>query len=169
MYNASDWVIVGRFGRPHGIRGLISVHSFTDPRENILDYKPWHIVTNKQWTPLKLVQLKMSSQTILAQIQDYSDRESVAQLTNAEIAIKRDQLPKLMPNEFYWHELIGMEVINKKGAVLGSVAEVMPTGANDVLVVEGEKRYLIPYLPGDVVLDVNIGKALIQVDWDVDF
>ena len=169
MYNASDWVIVGRFGRPHGIRGLITVHSFTHPRENILDYKPWHIVINNQWTPLKLVQLKMSSQAILAQIQEYSERELVAQLTNAEIAIKRKQLPKLMPNEFYWHELIGMDVINKKGGVLGRVAEVMPTGANDVLVVEGEKRYLIPYLPGDVVLDVDIGKALIQVDWDVDF
>lgn len=169
MDNASDWIIVGRFGRPHGIRGLISVHSFTEPRENILDYKPWHVVVNKQLMPLKLAQTKVSNKAILASVQDYPDRETVAQLTNADIAIKREQLPKLKPDEFYWHELIGMNVINKRGAVLGTVAEIMPTGANDVLVVKGEKRYLIPYLPDDVVLDVDTEKALLKVDWDVDF
>ena len=51
--NSTDWVVVGRFGRAHGIKGFITVHSFTEPRDNILRYTDWHVYINKQWQPLK--------------------------------------------------------------------------------------------------------------------
>lgn len=169
MDNSTDWVVIGRFGRPHGIKGFVTINSFTDPRENILQYHDWHVYLAKQWQPLKLFNIESNVKLILAQVEGYQTREQVATLTNADIAVNRSQLPSLTPGEYYWHELIGMQVVNNQGYVFGKVTEIMPTGANDVLVVEGEKRYLIPYLPGQFIVDINADKQIITADWDVDF
>lgn len=169
MNKDSDWVIVGRFGRPYGIKGLITVISFTDPRDNILNYTDWHMYMHHQWQPLKLLQLEMNSKHILAQVEGYQERENAARLTNIDIAITRDQLPALEEGEYYWHQLQGMHVVNKENEALGVVDEIMPTGSNDVLVVVGEKRHLIPYLPERTILHISIEERMITVDWDKDF
>jgi len=165
----SDWVVIGKFGRPHGIKGLISVISFTDPRENILSYTDWHAYINKQWQPLKMVDLTSNSKNILAKVEGYIEREDLAYLTNIEIGIRAAQLPALDEGEFYWSQLVGMEVVTVEGISLGKVTELMSTGANDVLVVVGEKRHLIPYLPGMSIIKVNDSQRIITVDWDADF
>ena len=165
----SDLIIIGRFGRPHGIKGLITVISFTEPRENILRYTPWFVDMNQTWQPITLLHVEVNNKSILAQVEGYPEREQVAQLTNLDIAVNRDQLPKLKPGEYYWHQLEGMQVVNQQGIVLGTVKEIMPTGANDVLVVEGEQRYLIPYLPDRFVIHVDQKQRQITVDWDADF
>jgi 16S rRNA processing protein RimM len=164
-----DWIIVGRFGRPHGIKGLVSVNSFTEPRDNILSYSDWHAFINKCWQPVKILSVHIHNKAIVAQIEGYPERELVARLTNVDIAIHRDQLAPLDPGEYYWHQLVGMKVINQAGLSFGEVVEVMPTGSNDVLVVQGEKKHLIPYLPGRFVVDVNNTNKIITVDWDMDF
>lgn len=163
------WLVIGRFGRPHGIKGFITVVSFTEPRENILNYTHWHIGSKEQWHPLNVLQTKVNNKLILAQIEGYTEREQVARLTNVEIAVKRDQLQPLKSDEYYWHELVGMNVVTQQGIALGSVSEIMATGSNDVLVVLGERRHLIPYLPDDVILEINPSQRLIIVDWDADF
>ena len=169
MDKSTDWVVVGRFGRTHGVKGFITVHSYTDPRDNILRYTDWHADIAKQWQPLKIVHIEANDKSILAQIEGYREREQVANLTNVDIAVSRAQLPSLKPGEYYWHELVGMQVVNQKGQVFGQVKDIMPTGSNDVLVVEGERRHLIPYLPDRFILDINPSQGLITVDWDMDF
>lgn len=169
MEKSIDWVVVGRFGRAHGIKGYVRVHSFTDPRDNILRYTDWHAYIAKLWQPLKILHLEINDKSILAQIDGYCVREQVANLTNVEIAVSRTQLPSLKPGEYYWYELIGLEVVNQQGQSFGKVVEIMPTGANDVLIVEGNKRHLIPYLLEQFILDVDINKNLIKVNWDMDF
>lgn len=169
MDNNTDWLVIGRFGRPHGIKGFVTVISFAEPRENILDYTHWHVGINNQWLPLNVLETKINNTFILARIEGYQEREEVARLTNLEIAVKREQLKDLKPDEYYWHQLIGLNVVNQKGEVFGVVTELMATGSNDVLVVVGEQRYLIPFLLDDVILDINLSKGLITVDWDTDF
>ena len=169
MNDKEDWIIVGRFGRPHGIKGIITVISFTEPRDNILRYSPWYVLIKNNWQPVKLLRVEMNNKSILAQIDGFSEREQVADLTNAEIAIKSDQLPELDSGEFYWHQLVGMRVINCQDITLGVVKEIIATGSNDVLVVEGEKRHLIPYLPDQYILQVNEKDGVIIADWDMDF
>lgn len=165
----SDWIIVGRFGRPHGIKGYASVISFTEPRENILQYAHWHIKKQNQWHPIKRQSDEVTQKHILTKVQGYVEREEVASLTNMAIAIHRDELPHLDLGEYYWHELIGMHVVHCDGRHLGDVTEIMATGSNDVLIVQGEQRYLIPYLPDETVLNVNRDKREIVVNWDLDF
>ncbi|RUR07062.1 ribosome maturation factor RimM [Legionella sp. km772] len=169
MSTQEDWVIVGRFGRPHGIKGFITVYSFTEPSDNILSYSDWHVFLNESWQPIKLLSVQVHNKTIVAQIEGFPERESVARLTNIEIAIYKDQLVPLAPGEYYWHQLIGMKVINQQDQIFGQVVEVMPTGSNDVLVVQGEKRHLIPYLPGQFVIEIDAQSSTIIVDWDMDF
>jgi 16S rRNA processing protein RimM len=164
-----DWVIVGRFGRPHGIKGFIRVLSFTDPHENLLSFPTWYIQQNQTWTPVLRLNTELSHKTIVTQIKGFVEREDVSALTNCDIAIPGTELPVLEPDEYYWHELEGMHVVHKDGHPLGVVRELMMTGSNDVLVVEGERRHLIPYLLDDVVLQVDRIKRIITVNWDVDF
>lgn len=165
----TDLIVIGRLGRPHGIKGLVTVISFTEPRENILRYVPWYFDINHQWQSLKLLHVEVNNKSILAQIEGYDEREQVAQLTNVDIAVERALLPQLKPGEYYWHQLLGMSVVNQQGVVLGAVIEIMPTGANDVLVVVGEKRHLIPYLPDTFIINVDDQQRLITVDWDAEF
>lgn len=169
MESTADWVVVGRFGRVHGIKGFITVHSYTEPRDNLLRYTDWHAFIDYQWQPLKLIQLDVTDKHILVQVDGLHEREQVARLTNVAIGVSRDQLPTLPADEFYWHQLIGMQVINQQGDVLGNVADILATGSNDVLVVEGVRRQLIPWLPGHSIIDVNSQQKIITVEWDADF
>ncbi|MCW8409578.1 ribosome maturation factor RimM [Legionella sp. PATHC035] len=169
MNNQENWIVIARFGRPHGIKGFVTVHSFTEPRDNVLKYTNWHAFINNKWQPIKLLRAEVQTKSIIAQIEGYPERESVAHLTNIEIAVQQEQLETLKPGEYYWHQLIGMNVINQKGESFGTVTEIIPTGANDVLVVEGTKRHLIPYLLDQFILDIDTNQQLITVDWDMDF
>lgn len=164
----TDWVIIGRFGRPHGIKGLISVYSFTEPTDNILAYLPWHAKINQQWQPITCLQSEITPKFILVQIEGYREREQVACLTNCEIAVPRTRLPPLSAGEYYWHQLIGLQVITMMGQQLGQITEILPTGANDVLVVQGEQRHLIPYVLDVVIKQVDIEQQQLIVDWDID-
>lgn len=170
MNSDSDWVVIGRFGRPHGIKGQIIVHSFTEPMENIMQYTQWHGYINKTWELLNIRHVNVTSKYILAVVDDYDDREKAALLTNVEIAVEKKCLPELKHGDYYWHELIGMRVVNLQGDEFGCVSSILPTGANDVLVVQGEKgRRLIPYLTGQFVRNIDKDQRIIFVDWDADF
>ena len=167
--NDKNWVVVGRFGRPHGLKGYISVYSFTEPSENIQRYKDWYAQINGQWTLLKILAVEQHVRCSVVLVAGYHDRDQVGKLTNLDIAVQSDQLPRLSNGEYYWSQLIGMTVVNTSGAVLGLVVEMIATGANDVLVVQGDERYLIPYRYGVVVLDVCELTRQITVDWDGEY
>ena len=169
MTHQANWIVIGRFGRPHGVKGSVTVNSFTEPRDNILSYTDWHVSLNNTWQPIKLLSAQNYNKTIVAQIEGYPEREDVAELTNAEIAVHQEQLAPLAPGEYYWYQLIGMNVVNQQGQSFGAFTEVLPTGANDVLIVQGEKRHLIPYLPGQFIIDIDDNQRVITVDWDLDF
>ena len=86
-----------------------------------------------------------------------------------DISIPKDDLPELAEDEYYWCDLIGLEVINQADQVLGKVVEIRGTGANDVLVVQGEEQYLIPLLKGSVVRQVDQEQGRMLVDWDGEY
>jgi 16S rRNA processing protein RimM len=177
-----EWVIVGKFGRPQGLKGLIRVISFTAPSDNILQYPDWSIQKKGTiWQPVKRLDERVTPQRILTQIDGYTTREAISELTNVEIAVPGQALPPLNAETYYWHELIGMRVIHHTGVSMGIVDSVMETGSNDVLVVihspdnvdghdaQPSKRRLIPYLLDDVIQKINKQSREITVCWDLDF
>lgn len=163
------WLVVGKLGRVHGLKGFITIHSFTEPRDNILQYKHWYIKLDNEWQELKIIATEITNKNIYIQISGYSTPELVNNLVNTEVAIKDAYLPLLNDGEYYCHQLIDLEVVNQDGVILGKVIEIMPTGGNDVLVVLGEKKHLIPYLVGYSIIAIDLDQKIIRVDWDKNF
>jgi 16S rRNA processing protein RimM len=85
-----------------------------------------------------------------------------------DVAVPRSTFPDAAANEFYWADLIGLKVVNEQGEDLGTVARLLETGANDVLVVEGDRERLIPFTE-HVIRNVDLPGRMIRVDWGTDY
>lgn len=163
-------ITVGQVGAAHGVKGGLKIHSHTEPKDQILNYLPWHVKIGQQWQILKVKSAQPAGQYFIVYFENYTDRDQARLLTGAEIAIERDQLPKLAINEFYWQDLIGLSVVNLEGVNLGTVTSLIETGSNDVLIVKQDKKErLIPYLRDSFIKEIDLEKQLILVDWDPDF
>jgi len=167
--NDQTVVIIGKFGKVHGVKGLLKVHSNTNPSENMLLYQPWLIKREGRWQSVEMHQVQNAHHHIIAQIEGVNTVEEATLYVNKEIATPRDQLPPPKKGEYYWMDLIGMNVTNLEGTTFGKVVELMSTGAHDVLVIEGDKRYLIPFVKERYVRNVNLQEKTILVDWNDDF
>lgn len=165
--NNDDYIIVGKIGAPYGVRGWVKIQSFTDPLENILHYQPWFFAEKDQsWKEIATESRQVHGLALMAKFADVDSPEAARLLTGKTIAISREQLPTLKKDEYYWSDLQGLTVLNKEGKVLGTVTSLMETGANDVLIVKGEKEFAVPYMPGKYILSVDLEKREIRVDWE---
>ena len=162
-------VVVGRVGAVFGVRGEVRVHSLTDPPENLCDYQPWYLWGGSGWVERDPTSVRGHGRGLVAQFAGIADRDAALSLVGSEIAVRRDQLAATADDEYYWVDLLGMRVVTIDGVELGKVDRLMETGANDVLVVLGDRERLIPFLPGDVVKVVHRESGCIEVDWDPDF
>jgi len=169
MTQQDNTIQAGRITGLYGIRGWVKVYSYTQPRENIIQYSPWLVKLNGQWRKFEIVEGRAHGKGVVVRLDGYQDRSQATELIGSDIEIHREQLPKLSENEYYWSDLEGMEVLTCSGQALGTVDHLLETGANDVLVVKGERERLIPYLRGDVVVDIDKQSNTITVDWDPDF
>lgn len=169
-----DPVIVGRITTVHGVKGWVKVHAFTDPVENITGYSPWWLKSAEGWQQLEVDQHRMSSKGLMVHLKGVDDRDVARQYCQRDIAVEKACLPALTEGEYYWHQLEGLAVVTTQGVRLGTVSSLMETGANDVLVVNGDaqsldrQERLIPYVE-QFVLGVDLDAAKIEVDWDPDF
>lgn len=162
-------IVIGKVGGPFGIKGWVKLLSFTEPRDKIVGYSPWQVKQGGEWREWKVAEGHAHGKGVIARLEGVTDRDQAMALMNAEIALWRDQLGKTRPGEYYWADLIGLEVQLESGRSLGKVDGVMATGANDVLVIKGERERLIPFIHGQVIKRVDLDHGLIQVDWDPDF
>lgn len=153
------------------MRGWVKIFSYTEPRQNIIHYQPWYLKKEQDadWVPVQLAEGRQQGKGVVARLQNCDDRDRAYDLMGSEIAIHRDQLPATGPGEYYWAELQGLQVVTVEGEALGTVDHLLSTGANDVLVVKGERERLIPFVTGSVVIEVDLERGEIQVDWDKDF
>ncbi len=158
-------ILIGKIGAPHGVKGQVRVFSYTDPIENIVDYQPWRFKRQGQEIALQVVKKTVVDKMLLVQFADIVDRDQASQLTHTEIYVDRAKLPVLNEGEYYWSDLQGLTVINLDGFKFGRVTHLLSTGANDVMFVEGEKSYCLPYLPDSVIKKIDLAKQEIIVDW----
>jgi len=152
------------------VRGWVRVYSFTQPRENIIQYKPWYLRRdNGDWREAELEQGRAHGKGVVARLADCADRDQAQLLMGYEIGIREDRLPTLRSGEHYWKDLVGLRVLNIDGEDFGKVDHLLETGANDVLVVKGERQRLVPFVMKQVIVEVDLEQGLIRVDWDKDF
>jgi len=144
------------------------VFSYTQPREAILEYAGWFLRKKGEWQAASIREGKRHGKAVIVLLEGVEDRDQAAALIGCDIAIARDALPKVEDGSYYWADLEGMRVVHRDGSELGRVAYLMETGANDVLVTEGERERLIPFIAEKVVLDVDFATGVIRVDWEWD-
>jgi 16S rRNA processing protein RimM len=164
---AQKKVALGYVSAVHGVRGWVKVHSWTRPIEAILQYQPWLLGENTK--PVDLVDGRLQGKGLAVLLPGYDDRDQAASLVGTQIFVRREQLPATAKDEYYWSDLEGLAVRTTGGVLLGRVARLMETGANDVLVVRGEREHLVPFVPGQYVTRVDLEDGVIEVDWDPDF
>ncbi|WP_136255496.1 ribosome maturation factor RimM [Onishia niordana] len=164
-------VVLGKLTSPYGVKGWLKVYSYTSPMDGILDYPEWQLRLDGKLVDRKLVQGRQQGKGLVAQLGGVASREQAEQLAGAEILLPKQSLPPLNAGEYYWHQLEGLQVTTDDGDSLGHVAYLFETGANDVMVVkdaDGKER-LLPFLPDEVVLEVDLTAGGMKVDWDPEF
>ena len=160
---------MGRLGAAHGLSGWLRVVSYADPPEQLQNYRNWVLVENDRRTEVTLRSLRSTGNGLACRLENVDTREAAEALKGAEIHVDRAALPPADADEWYWADLEGLEVRNLDDECLGDVTGLMATGANDVLIVQGERRRLIPFLPGSRVREVNLEEGRLVVDWDASF
>jgi 16S rRNA processing protein RimM len=162
-------LVMGRIAAPYGVKGWVHITAYTELPENLLHYLPWHINRQGSWQAVEIVSGRHHGKGLVVQLKGCADRDAAAALRGVDIGIYRSQLPPVDADEYYWSDLIGMQVIAKDDRVLGHLDHLLETGANDVMVVKGEQETLIPYIEGQVVTSVDLEAREIRVNWDPDF
>ena len=166
MANDRDTILIGRVVGLFGVRGWVKIFSYTDPRQGILDYDGWLLERDGEWIGKAVLDGKRQGKSVIALLEGIDDRDKAAEWIDSDIAIARDALPEPGEGSYYWTDLEGCEVATPQGKQLGRVAQVLETGANDVLVVKGETERLIPFVMHDVIVSVDIDNKSIVADWD---
>lgn len=167
--SATAYVTAGKIGSTYGIQGWLKIHTYTEFGASLFEYKPWYLSSgNDEWNTIEVEDGRIHGNGIIAKLAGISTPEDARLLTGKMIAITRSQLlPKLKKDEYYWSDLVGLTVRNKNGEILGKVMYLMETGSNDVLVIKGDKEHAIPYLPGDIITNINLVKQEMHVDWEL--
>jgi 16S rRNA processing protein RimM len=162
------WLTLGRIVGVFGVKGWVKVESFTEPHDNLFKYREWQL-TSIEGAALKLEQGKAQGQGLVAKLSGIDDRDRAQSLIGAEIQVRRSQLPEAAPGEYYWVDLEGLEAFTIEGVRLGVVSHLFATGANDVLVIRGEREHLVPCVMDHFVKQVDLAGKKIVLDWDPTF
>lgn len=165
----SDWVVLGRVSGLFGIQGWVRVFSDTEPRDGIVRYNPVFLKRQGEWRPFEIEVGRAHGQGVVLKFVGCDDRDRAATLLQCEIAVRREQLPPPEAGEYYWADLEGMRVVTLDDVELGVIDSLFATGANDVMVVRGERERLVPFIRGNVIAEIDLEKRLVRVDWDLDF
>jgi 16S rRNA processing protein RimM len=150
------------------VRGWVKVYSYTDPREAILEHDRWLLGRDGSRRSVRVDEGKRHGKSVLARLEGIDDREAAEALLGLDIAVDRDSLREPETGHYYWADLAGLTVWHKEERELGVVTQMLETGAHDVMVVKGDTERLIPFVPGEVVLDVDLDERRVRVDWEWD-
>jgi 16S rRNA processing protein RimM len=167
--NSSKLVTLGRISGVFGLKGWVKIESYTDPRINIVRFSPWTVTLHGVQRDVLVERGGPNGNGVIAKLQGSDDRDSAYALIGAEIAVPREQLAPLPPGEYYWTDLEGLDVRTAGGVSLGRVDHLIATGAHDVLVLDGKPPRLIPFVPGAVILSVDLANGVIVADWSPEF
>ncbi len=160
---------VGRIIGAFGVNGWVKVRSLTRVAEDILDYSPWVIESGGYAGQHRVLASRIQGSVLTVRLEGIDDRDAAIALRGAVISVPRKAFPPALPGEYYWADLVGMDVITESGCLLGKVSGLMETGANDVLEVRGDRNRLVPFVRDQYIKDVSFEEGRIVVDWDPEF
>jgi 16S rRNA processing protein RimM len=167
--NTTRRILLGRVAGAFGVRGELKLMSWTEPRDALFRYQPWILRAGESEREVSGVRGRDTGKLVIATFPGVDSREQAEGMFGTEIWVTRDRLPPPRDGEYYWVDLEGLAVETVDGMALGKVSHLFDTGANAVVVVEGERQRLIPFVVGQYVTSVDFAAGRIVVDWDPDF
>ncbi len=175
-----DAIEVGRIADAWGVKGWFKVLPYSNNPEALFSSKRWFLLPTEKGVKtfegvarLAIQESKVHSDSVVACAHDVTDRTAAEALRGARIFIARSSFPTAATDEYYWVDLIGLEVVNRQNEPLGTVRELLSTGPQTVLVMEfvqdGKVQdRMIPFV--SVYVDsVDLAARRILVDWQADY
>ncbi len=169
MTESVERILLGKILAPFGVQGWVKVHSESRPIADIGRYRVWQLKLKDGWVAVRLKSFKTQGKGLVAKLEGVNERQQAEALAGVPIAVDSTQLPALPQGEYYWRDLIGLRVLTLEGVDLGVVDHLLGTGANDVLVLRGERERLVPMVMQKVVREVDLSTRRMTVDWDPEF
>ena len=169
MTDTQNRVAMGYIKGVFGIKGWLKIAANTEYSDSLLDYPEWQLVKDGKTVVVTLEEGKVVNGELQVKFEGINDRDLAFSLRGYTIEIPREAFAPTEEGEYYWADLVGMTVVNKDHTVLGKVSNLMETGANDVLVVNGKYgQILIPFV-SQYVETVDTGSKTITADWGLDY
>ena len=166
-----DIVVLGRLADPYGMQGWLRLYPFGDDPLAWGKMPVWWVGTKGgPWCEYGLKALKAHGDGLVVLLDGVPDRTAAEAMKGLLVGAPRAALPKTDEDEFYWVDLVGLDVVNAAGERLGEVAGLIETGANDVLRVVGDDgvERLLPFVSA-VVQAVEREAGRIRVEWGSDW
>ncbi len=176
----ADAIEVGRILDAWGVKGWFKVLPYSANPEALFSSKRWYLLPTEKGIKtfdgvgkLVIKEAKVHSDTVVACVHEINDRSSANSLRGSRIFIARSSFPTAKKDEFYWIDLLGLEVINREGEKLGTVHDLLSTGPQTVLVIDDLRdgkviERMIPFV-AIYIDDVDLTARRILVDWQADY
>ena len=168
-------IVLGRISAPFGVQGWVKVQVFGDDPLAWSAMPNWWLSAEEDaeesaWRARPLSGCKAHGKGLIARFEGLADRNTAESLAGLYVGAPRAALPKTGADEFYWADLVGLEVVNEKGERLGRVAELLRTGAHEVLALRdaADRRRLLPFVAA-VIREVDLAGGRIRVEWGSDW
>jgi 16S rRNA processing protein RimM len=156
---------MGRVAGSYGVRGLIRVRPYSAEPEALAAHRKWRIGAEDY----DVEETKVHSGALLARLAGIGTREQALRLKGKVVSVPRAALPEPEAGQYYWADLVGLEVVNAQGSVLGVVQGLFSNGAHDVMELTGDRSTrLVPFLPA-VVKKVDLEGRRIEVEWGAEW
>ena len=155
---------VGVITSPHGIKGEVKVFPTTDDAKRFKELKKVILDTGKEYIPMEIEHVKFFKNMVILKFKGYDNINEIEKYKSRDLLITRDQAVDLEPDEYFITDLIGLTVVSDQGAELGTLKDVLETGANDVYVVamKDGKELMLPAI-GDCILNVDLEQGRMEV------
>ena len=154
---------MGRVAGSYGVRGWVKVAPGGGAKDGLASATEWWIGDR----PYKVV-AKVHSATVIAQLSGVHTREEALALKGSKVSVRRELMSAPGDGHYYLADLVGLEVVNSQGELLGEVKRLFTNGAQDVMELSGKKERLLPWVPA-VVKEVNLAERRITVEWEADW
>ena len=171
-----DLVLVGYVSGAFGIHGWVKVHPYSRDAAALLSSKTWWI-DRPDWRVIARSEAKLHGDDVVARLEGVNDRNAAEAMKGTTVKISRKQFPPVAEGEFYWIDLLGLQVVNLQGDILGVVRDLMDNGAHPILRVAAadipeaelhKHEKLIPFVE-HFVKEVDQAGKKIHVEWGSDY
>lgn len=163
-FSEETYVLIGSVSKAHGMKGEVKIYAYSEQPENISNYqKVFLIDRNGKISPqLKIEKSRPQGKMAITFLETINNRDRAEQIEGMGVLLLKEDLPDVAQDEYYWYQLIGKEVVDPTGNVLGHVKELFSNGAQDILVISTDDNDMLIPLVEDIVLGTSDEQIVID-------